>query len=210
MLKQSIVRFCQGCKDKEAGQSACNTRPKTIDKAMEHIRWYQYTHQAMYRSNRAKDTKKAGDYERVSRTSLNQERHLSSNDDWEKERDYLSVSATSENNRWGQDGQRQDFRRSQNRNNEDSIRLKALEDNMALVLSGLEKMVVEVNKLSNRRASRSPSPNNRSCFFCEEEGHLLKDCPLYKEKLEKEKHVSFSDDLNQSVSDNKAKARPGQ
>ena len=81
---------------------------------------------------------------------------------------------------------------------------------MALVLSGLEKMVVEVNKLSNRRASRSPSPNNRSCFFCGEEGHFKKDCPLYKEKLEKEKHVSFSDDLNQSGSDNKAKARPGQ
>ena len=29
MMQQAVVRFCQGCHDKEAGQSACNSRPHT-------------------------------------------------------------------------------------------------------------------------------------------------------------------------------------
>ena len=32
-LTKAIVRFCQRCNDKEAEQSACNIRPKTVDRA---------------------------------------------------------------------------------------------------------------------------------------------------------------------------------
>ena len=48
MIQQAVVRFCQGCCDKVAGQSACNSRPRTMEQALKHIRWYQYVHQTMY------------------------------------------------------------------------------------------------------------------------------------------------------------------
>ena len=41
MMQQAVARFCQGCHDREASQSACNLRPRTMEQALEHIRWYQ-------------------------------------------------------------------------------------------------------------------------------------------------------------------------
>ena len=202
MTKQMIVRFCQGCYDKEAGQSACNARPLTLDKAIDHIRWFQYTHQAIYRSSRAKEPRRSqgADCDRVSRTTLQQEKHWGNMENPDSDSEFLSVRATGEDTKKWQG----------NRRDGESNRLKALEDNMARVLSGLEKMATEVTKLNNRRTSRSPSPGRLSCFFCGAEGHFKKDCPVYKEKLAQEKHVTFSDDLNQSGSDSKATPRPGQ
>ena len=40
MTKLAIVRFFQGCYDKEAGQSTCNLRLKSMDKALDYIRWF--------------------------------------------------------------------------------------------------------------------------------------------------------------------------
>ena len=48
MMQQAVVRFCQGYHDKESGQSACNSMPRTMEQALDHIRWYQYVHQSMY------------------------------------------------------------------------------------------------------------------------------------------------------------------
>ena len=203
MTKQAVVRFCQGCYDKEAGQSACNLRPKSLDKALDHIRWFQYTNQAMYRSNLGREPKRQQgvDCDRVSRTSLRQDGHKYwDNYESDSDSEFLSASAAREDIRKGTSNRRDDV----------SSRLKTLEDNMARVLSGLEKMATEVTKLSNRRPSRSPSPARLSCFFCGADGHFKKDCPLFKEKLEKEKHVTFSDDLNKSGSDSKANIRPSQ
>ena len=83
MTIQMIVRFCQGCYDKEAGQSACNARPRTLDKAIDHIRWFQYTHKANYRSSRAREPRRSqgADCDRVSRTTLQQEKHVTFSED---------------------------------------------------------------------------------------------------------------------------------
>ncbi|XP_055954672.1 uncharacterized protein LOC130010722, partial [Patella vulgata] len=37
--KAIVLRFCQGCIDKEAGQYACNMRPRTLDAAIQSIKW---------------------------------------------------------------------------------------------------------------------------------------------------------------------------
>lgn len=53
MYTQAVMRFCQGSVDKEAGQHAANLRPQSIEEAMDKIRWFQHTNQAIYgRSSR--------------------------------------------------------------------------------------------------------------------------------------------------------------
>ena len=202
MMKQAIVRFCQGCTDKEAGQAACNARPKSLDKALDHVRWFQYTHQAIYRSSRARDQKRiqGSDCDRVSRASLKQDRYWGSEDGDSDTAEFLSASAA-----------REDFKKGQFTKKEDeSNRLDALETTMSQVLSGLEKVATAVNKLNYRRYSRSPSPGKDGCYFCGSDDHFKKQCPLWLEKQDNEKHVAFREDLNKSGSDSKAKPRPGQ
>ena len=47
-----VVRFCQGLTDKEAGHHVCMQEPKSMEQALNGIKWYQYVHQSMYTENR--------------------------------------------------------------------------------------------------------------------------------------------------------------
>ena len=49
---QAVVRFCQGLTDKEAGHHVCIQEPKSMEQALNGIKWYQYVHQSMYHENR--------------------------------------------------------------------------------------------------------------------------------------------------------------
>jgi anion-transporting ArsA/GET3 family ATPase len=48
IYQQSVVRFCQGEADKEAGNYASNIRPKNIEEVIDKMRWHQHYHQALY------------------------------------------------------------------------------------------------------------------------------------------------------------------
>ena len=50
---QIVMRFCQGNFDKEAGQHAMNSRPKTLEDAVDMVRWYQHTYRAIYGKGRS-------------------------------------------------------------------------------------------------------------------------------------------------------------
>lgn len=41
-------KFCQGCCDKEAGQHAAMSRPKPMEEAIDKVKWYQHTTEAIY------------------------------------------------------------------------------------------------------------------------------------------------------------------
>ena len=49
---QAVVRFCQGLTDKEAGHHVCIQEPKSMEQALNGIKWYQYVHQSMYTGTR--------------------------------------------------------------------------------------------------------------------------------------------------------------
>ena len=171
MNNQAVVKFCQGCIDKEAGHAACNARPKTMDKAKDHIRWYQYTHQAIYRSNRnTKDARKSSgiDCDRVARTVVGRSRSKKKKKktywdgvEWESDEDRRSVSSCREEGKKNSANKTED---SEKRFKMVEGNVARLEDNMARVLSGIDKVATEVSKLSLRRTSRSPSPA-KCCFF---------------------------------------------
>lgn len=48
MLNQAIKRICHGCKDKDAGQFAINQHPDNIEETIDHLKSFQYNHQAIY------------------------------------------------------------------------------------------------------------------------------------------------------------------
>ena len=45
-----VLQLCQGCTDKAAGLTALNKRPKSIEEALEAIRWAQHTQRVVYGS----------------------------------------------------------------------------------------------------------------------------------------------------------------
>ena len=47
-MQAIILKLCQGCADREAGQNACNARPTSMQEAKETIRWYQFISQSMF------------------------------------------------------------------------------------------------------------------------------------------------------------------
>ena len=46
------MRFCQGLTDKEASHHVCIQEPKSMEQALNGIKWYQYVHQSMYTGTR--------------------------------------------------------------------------------------------------------------------------------------------------------------
>ncbi|KAH3737269.1 uncharacterized protein LOC127849771 [Dreissena polymorpha] len=56
MLQESILRFCMGARDKEAGELVINQRPASIEQAFDKLKWAVHTHGLMY--GRVKAVKK--------------------------------------------------------------------------------------------------------------------------------------------------------
>ena len=48
MYQQAVLRLCQGAADKEAGSAASNIRPKSIEEAVDTIRWHIHNKRAIY------------------------------------------------------------------------------------------------------------------------------------------------------------------
>ena len=50
--RQAVVRFCQGLADNDAGHHVCMKEPRTIEDALNGVKWYQYVHQSMFGDSR--------------------------------------------------------------------------------------------------------------------------------------------------------------
>ena len=44
--EQAVLRICQGLADRKAGHHICMCKPKTVDDALNGIKWFQYVHQS--------------------------------------------------------------------------------------------------------------------------------------------------------------------
>eukprot|EP00057_Strongylocentrotus_purpuratus_P009669 XP_011664143.1 PREDICTED: uncharacterized protein LOC105438255 isoform X1 [Strongylocentrotus purpuratus] len=71
--KQVVHRFCQGCFDREAGHYAIYYCPRSLDEAIDLVRWFQHTHKAIHDKSR-KDVRQtsvevSAEEPRISRTA---------------------------------------------------------------------------------------------------------------------------------------------
>ena len=201
MNRQAIIKLCQGCADREAGQNACNARPTSMQGAMETIRWYQFTSQSMFGSKGSKVKQRA-----VSVSPDREETPLhvaavkteTMNGSWNKtsanrQGPSQTVSGSGQGG-WSGTGDGQRVSSPSPRQNTYDQRITALESGISKVQQGMEKMATAIQTINVRRP-RSPSPGASGCFHCGDSSHFRRDCPKLSGNQDG-KHVSFKDDLN--------------
>lgn len=195
MYQQAVLRLCQGVSDKEAGTAASNVRPKSIEEAIDKMRWFQHNQQAIYGR---------GPKREVRQTSLNR------GYPYEQE---VTVSATTlPSKRDSETPWKADIERVEDK----------IDKMQSDLLSELKKIAIPAPAPSQpsgrnhsparmecyscgsqnhfkrdcpklrRSPSRSPSPGSRgNCFHCDRPGHMKRDCPMRN----REKAVTFADQV---------------
>ena len=196
---QAVVRFCQGLTDKEAGHHVCIQEPKSIEQALNGIKWYQYVHQSMYTGTRrdsqsheydepaniyqVSETPTRGGAESFSASpqlaNLQEEiRDIKSELDQyvnESNRETTAVRSVSEPAR------KPLVSNGENRLDSMEGKIDKLENEVQKLLS-LAQPRPQHDQGGNYRRDKAPGRGGRDwikdveCFACGEKGHFAKDC----------------------------------
>jgi len=172
ITRQTVMQFCKGCADKEAGFHAINRNPKTLEEAVDQIKRFQQSSVAIYGKA----------YRGVRQVE-------------EEEEDIIrEARATKFENRrrpqWTPDSDRA---RTDDGNPSTLERVEGLEQNMALLTTTMKKMEKSFKSLETRmsihlatdlakppkktQSSQADIKPKRVCFGCGEEGHFKDRCP---------------------------------
>lgn len=157
MLNQAIKRICHGCKDKDAGQFAINQHPDNLEETIDHLKSFQYNHQAIYGKVR-KEVRKVSLCEKETENSV-----CSHKDDFIQLRS-AKVDVT-------------------HRLSKMEDHMGTLTSGMRDIMKKMEALVRERSssrcpkRQQMRTTSRSPSPSGRRCYQCGGIGHFKSECP---------------------------------
>ena len=184
MYQQVVLRLCQGGIDKEAGQYAANLRPFSIEDALDKIRWFQHTSQAIYGRPR-KDVRYMSPERPRSPVSVNAAYHAEGS---------TSVPSTpSVESRL--------------------LKLEEAVQTLSMGMTVLTEAVKGFSEFNTRGRtqcrsySSSPSPVSPGsvCYRCGGKGHFKRECPTRSDHGEHaEKKVAFKESPNESGSDSEA------
>ena len=182
MQKELVIKFCQGCNDKEAGLYALNKRCTTLEEAINHVQWSQHTTQVMHTPAKQDQTPR----------QRNMVRQLSSGasnyGDWEGEEEHEGVRKVDLNSQ-GHTIQGRTTSPSWEK------RFASIEDKLGGVQRSIDGLADAIRGLVNSRRDRSRTPTRVAvaqparCFNCEGTGHFRRDCP--KEPARESKVVCY-------------------
>ena len=152
-----VIKFCQGCCDRDAGQTVINHRPHTLEEAVDRVRWFKHNNSAIF------DTQ-----------SRPRVRFMTPN--LEPEGDQVSVQAMSTTHQ---------SRRSQGSTLGSSDDQHSMVQELNKRVASLDATVSELAKtlkdlVTARPFQRSGSPQRTTggCFRCGSNDHFVKDCPM--------------------------------
>lgn len=148
---QVIWRLFQGCFDKEAGQHTAMAKPKTIEKAIDKIKWYQHTTKAIFgKTVRKREVFSDSDNDET-QTAVNTVKSASVN-----RKHHLVAESDSIKSMEGQ--------------------IKTLVDNMQLLQIKILDMEKAKHRTDENIRQQQQRRERRTCYNCNQPGHLIKDC----------------------------------
>jgi hypothetical protein len=203
VTSEVITKLCQGCLDKHAGSVAASFRPRTVDDALERIKWQQFNDKAVFgnsvRTRNARETLEPEDVSDSENPSVSTVK-VGQNDPIVKCLDRV-VENMNQNTKNIQAnlGTIQD---TVNRN------LKSVQEEMACMenrwrseLTGLQDTVAELKRTTSENQvsgagnrSRKDQGASYQCYNCGELGHIAKYC-----KRPKKSQTSNSRDQGQQM-----------
>ena len=212
MYQQAVLRLCQGVSDKDAGSAASNIRPRSIEEAVDKIRWYQHNHQAIYGRSSRREVRQGG-HNLFGYSEGYPEKYPGA----------PQVCATAVPARaaspWKEEINRVDRKIGEKI---DQLRVDLMSEFRKLRAHPISRSPSpggqggagecyhcgqrghykrECPKFRGRSLSRSPSPARRDlrgevCYLCNKPGHIKRDCPELKVR---EKSVTFADQAHKMV-----------
>ena len=190
---QAILRFCQGCSDKEAGQHAATQRPTSMEDAIDKIKWYQHTVKAIYghpvrkRENLSEyedDTTKTVSVAKPERQSHQESEAIKSMESTIKMLvDQMQTVQTSLNKIQAekQPSGQKDSNNTQKNYNQNNRRQNAQRGRGYYNrFPNGQQQGGRQGKFPNRQqqGGRFPTNMNFNCFYCNQPGHMMRDCSL--------------------------------
>ena len=162
--RQIVLKFCQGCLEKEAGLYAMNSRPiiSSIDKALELVRWYRHTRKAMYGRSRLDVRSTSVQFTDVLHTSCGLHQSTGRRQEvYNRDTELMAgcrthsraperpcFPPTSDDSRYRQTALR-----------EEVSALQAAVANLSTLPRSMERLAAQVQRLSTRESARSSSPD---------------------------------------------------
>ncbi|XP_052775282.1 uncharacterized protein LOC128213533 [Mya arenaria] len=220
MYRKTTLRFCLGCSDREAGESVANQRPRSIEDALDKIRWAIHMHNPIH-GRSWKEVREVALEEdiipdkfattfRPSGTSLSP-------------RVSFSLPKMKEEGKQSMEDPEKRIRCLENKMDKmvSKTQIESLERRMMHMESAVHELGNNMKRVMNdlarmrwasRRRSPSPSPNNDiKSFRCKSEDHFIRNCPVEASEGERPKvvkAVSFEESLNLQGSREEAISRP--
>jgi len=179
--QQAVVRFCQGLYDKEAAHDASMQRLRTMEEALDHVKWFQHIHSTIYGSrNRSRRSRDSEDIPAVYET-----RRREYDDRPRRRQDFYDEPVVYETRRqWGptESPATYDVRRPESRGSLNDSELGQVVLQLTEKMKELTSEMSEMKKGSRKTevTSSGKAGGPLTCWVCGSKSHMKKNCPNFR------------------------------